>query len=67
MRNQHANGAAVDRAAEGPHEIIECCFQRLSDAHLRQNGKVRWKNCASARDSRAAIVTLIDNANCTRR
>jgi hypothetical protein len=31
------------------------------------NGKGRCKNCASARDTRAAIVTLIDSANCTRR
>jgi hypothetical protein len=33
----HADGAAVDRAAEGPHEIIERCLQRPSDAHLRHD------------------------------
>jgi len=37
MRDKHADGAAVDRAAQRPHQIIERCLQRPSDAHLRHD------------------------------
>ena len=43
MRNKHADGATVDRAAEGPHEIIERCLQRSSDAHLRHDDGCQYR------------------------
>jgi len=37
MRNKDADGAAIDRAAEGAKEIVDRCLQRPSDVHLRDD------------------------------
>src|SRR6516162_11774428 len=37
MRNEHTDGAAIDRAAKRTHEVIERCHERASDAHLRHD------------------------------
>ena len=37
MRNQHRDGAAIDRAAHGPEHVITGRLQRSADAHLSNN------------------------------
>ena len=75
MRDQHADGAAVDGAAQRSREISNVAFSdrptlicvTMTAVNTAHNGRGSCSNCASARATSAAIVTLIESANCTRR